>query len=134
MANTALKKIVTRAKQLQKKHPASKWTSLIKKAGAEYRNGSLGSAVTRQTGTSNKKADLQRKAKKPGKRKSASGRVYTERRKNRSDKPGMLTGMKAAVKQKLADACLRYELADTVKATKKAQADKVKYRKILKAL
>lgn len=38
-----------------------------------------------QTGRSNKRYDDRRKAKLPGKRVSASGRVYYERRKNRSD-------------------------------------------------
>jgi len=34
------------------------------------------------------KQDRQLKAKAPGKRKSASGKTYTERRRNRSDKKG----------------------------------------------
>ena len=46
----------------------------------------------KQTGTSNKAKDLQRKAKAPGKRTSAKGKVYTETRKNRSDKPGTMLG------------------------------------------
>jgi hypothetical protein len=104
MANTALKKITTRAKQLQKKHPGSKWTSLIKKAGAEYRSGKLGAArhkkspkrkQNRQTGTSNKFYDKSHRAKPPGKRRSATGKTYYERRKNRSDMPGQLTGVTA---------------------------------------
>ncbi|OYT54355.1 MAG: hypothetical protein B6U72_03030 [Candidatus Altiarchaeales archaeon ex4484_2] len=33
-------------------------------------------------------ADLKRKAKAPGRRKSKTGKRYYERRKNRSDKPG----------------------------------------------
>jgi hypothetical protein len=47
---------------------------------------------SRQTGTSNKVKDEKRKALAPGKRKSATGKSYTERRANRSDKPGSLTG------------------------------------------
>ena len=39
-----------------------------------------------QTGSSNRASDKQRKAKAPGKRISATGRPYTERRANRSDK------------------------------------------------
>lgn len=39
----------------------------------------------RLTGGSNKKVDSKRLAKQPGKRKSASGKVYTERRANRAD-------------------------------------------------
>ena len=48
----------------------------------------------KQTGTSNKAKDLQRKAKAPGKRTSAKGKVYTETRKNSTDKPGTLLGQK----------------------------------------
>lgn len=43
---------------------------------------------TRQTGSSNLAKDKQRKAQGPGKRKSASGGVYYEYRRNRTDKPG----------------------------------------------
>ena len=42
-------------------------------------------ASNRQTGTSHTKRDAARKAMQPGKRRSASGRVYHENRKNRSD-------------------------------------------------
>lgn len=48
---------------------------------------------TRQTGSSNKNKDEMKKAKAPGKRKSASGKTYYERRANRSDKPGSLLGI-----------------------------------------
>lgn len=47
----------------------------------------------RQRGRSNILKDKRRKAMQPGKRTSASGSVYYERRKNRSDKPGSLTGI-----------------------------------------
>ncbi len=40
----------------------------------------------RQTGRSNTASDKKRTAKKPGKRVSKSGKTYTERRANRSDK------------------------------------------------
>jgi|694.fasta_scaffold36324_13 hypothetical protein len=43
---------------------------------------------TRQTGSSNLAKDKQRKSQAPGKRKSASGGVYYEYRRNRTDKPG----------------------------------------------
>lgn len=46
-----------------------------------------------QTGRSNRKADSQKKAKPPGKRRSKGGSIYYERRKNRSDKPGTLLGV-----------------------------------------
>ncbi len=41
-----------------------------------------------QTGTSNKKRDIVRKALAPGKRISKNGNTYWESRANRSDKPG----------------------------------------------
>jgi hypothetical protein len=49
---------------------------------------------TRQTGSSSTARDRARKALAPGRRVSKTGRVYYERRKNRSDKPGMLAGEK----------------------------------------
>lgn len=42
-------------------------------------------ATYKQTGTSSTNRDKKRKAMQPGKRRSASGRIYTETRKNRSD-------------------------------------------------
>jgi len=45
-------------------------------------------AKNRQTGTSVRKIDARRRALPPGKRRSASGRVYYEYRKNRTDKKG----------------------------------------------
>ncbi|HQP71636.1 MAG TPA: hypothetical protein PLP90_03090, partial [Methanoculleus sp.] len=45
-------------------------------------------ATNRQTGRSNLTRDRQRKAMLPGKRRSASGRIYYETRKNRSDLRG----------------------------------------------
>jgi hypothetical protein len=49
---------------------------------------------TRQTGSSSTARDRARKALPPGRRVSATGRVYYERRKNRSDKAGQLMGEK----------------------------------------
>lgn len=69
---TAAKKTSTPKKKSAAK-PAAKKTSTTKKVKAY------------QTGRSNLKMDEKRKAKLPGKRKSASGRTYYERRKNRSD-------------------------------------------------
>jgi hypothetical protein len=48
-------------------------------------------ASHKQTGTSHAKRDSARKAMQPGKRRSASGRVYTETQKNRSDLRGRRT-------------------------------------------
>ncbi len=136
----ALKKIRARAKQLQKKHPNAKWTSLIKSASKDYRAGKLGTIKKdhkRQTGSSNKHYDQQRSARPPGARKPRGGKkvTYYERRKNRSDKPGSLTGgLKHQAEQKFAAACLRYEKATTISATKAAQADKNKWRKVMRSL
>lgn len=137
MANIALKKITTRAKGIRKGQPGKSWKAAIKQASREYNNGSIGKvkkSSSRQTGTSNKRSDAQRKSKPPGKRKSKSGKVYYERRKNRTDKPGSMTGFKQVAKDHLAKALLQYELADTIKATKTAQKQKTKWRKVLKAL
>lgn len=49
---------------------------------------------TRQTGTTNLSRDLRKRALAPGRRVSGSGKVYYERRANRSDKPGQLAGEK----------------------------------------
>ena len=45
-------------------------------------------ATYKQTGTSSTVRDKKRKAMQPGKRQSASGRIYYEYRKNRSDLRG----------------------------------------------
>ena len=44
------------------------------------------------------------------------------------------TDVKAHIKQQLGKACIDYEMATTVKATKDAQKRKLKYRKVLKSL
>lgn len=49
---------------------------------------------TKQTGKSDTARDFVRYAKAPGKRTSAKGKTYYERRANRSDKPGQLLGQK----------------------------------------
>lgn len=48
-----------------------------------------------QYGSSDRLSDERKKATPPGKRTSASGRVYYEYRKNRTDAPGSLTGLKS---------------------------------------
>lgn len=79
-AKSKAKKSATKKKSGTKKK-ATKLPSLFDKS------------TSRQTGTSNKVKDAKRKALAPGKRKSATGKSYTERRANRSDKPGSLTGI-----------------------------------------
>lgn len=99
----ALKKISDRAKQLRRKNSRLTQKAAIKKAAQEYRAGKLGKVPkkkapakrkkpVRQSGGSDRFRDIQRKAKPPGTRRSKTGRKYFERRKNRSDAPGKLTG------------------------------------------
>jgi hypothetical protein len=111
---TTLQKITDKARSIRKKNepwisavkraskivmaslsPSSKKT--VKKVGAVRKKKAAKKKVsTRQTGSSNNFYDRMVKAKPPGKRivKHAGGKksVYYERRKNRSDKPGKLTG------------------------------------------
>lgn len=105
MSKTALQQITAKAKQLRKDHPKKKWTDLVKQASTELRKaGKIGAvkpySKVRQTGSTNLREDLKRKAKPPGKRvvKHPGGKatVYYERRKNRSDKPGSLSGVGAS--------------------------------------
>jgi hypothetical protein len=122
------------AKRIRKQNPKIKWATAVKQAGAQMRKVGSVKKPNRQTGSSNKKIDKQRTAKAPGKRKSATGKVYYERRKNRSDKPGSLAGIKQQVYNNLGSALMAYEKAGTIKATKAARVKITKYRKILKAL
>ena len=70
---------------------ARKTTKTSKKRG-QTKIGGYGrrvlKATTRQSGKSDAARDRKRKAMQPGKRRSASGRVYIETRKNRSDRKG----------------------------------------------
>lgn len=102
MAN-AIVKIGKRAKAMYNKSGNKRtYIECVKAASKEYNAGKLGTATTvgaarkkkkpYQTGTSHKAFDSMRSARAPGKRKSASGKTYYERRKNRSDMPGKLTG------------------------------------------
>jgi hypothetical protein len=85
----------TRAKAAKAKKPTAKKTA-AKKATVKKTS-------TYQTGTSNKLYDSMKKAQGPGKRVSVDGNVYYERRKNRSDMPGSLTGIGALKKTALSD-------------------------------
>lgn len=88
-----------------------------------------------QTGRSNKTADRQRKARKPGKRKSKSDSTYTERRKNRSDMPGKLTGLDKRLEQAIKKAGYIdnqiKDLRDRIRSSK-SPAVKESYRQIIK--
>lgn len=80
----APKRKTTRAKAATKRKPAAKQTTLRSRSFGRQ----VLKASTRQTGESNKKRDSARKALAPGKRRAASGGVYYEYRKNRSDVRG----------------------------------------------
>jgi hypothetical protein len=65
---------------------------MAKVRAAKKISGTKKKPAVKQRGSSNTVMDKMLKAKPPGKRKSASGKEYTEVRKNRTDKPGFLTG------------------------------------------
>jgi hypothetical protein len=91
--------ISKKAKKIRR--PGETWQSAIKRASKMVKVGSVKKAKPKksyQTGTSKKIVDERKRAKPPGKRivKTASGKhAYYERRKNRSDMPGSLTGVAA---------------------------------------
>ena len=98
-ARTKFKAVVKEAAKLRKKNPKLTQAQAVKQAFAisysKQRKGKKLGAASRQTGTSDKSRDKARKAKPPGKRKSsvyAQREFYYEYRKNRTDKPGKLTG------------------------------------------
>jgi len=129
--------IFKEAKKVQRLHPRLTWQQAIKAASKKHkkvRPAKKKKKSYRQTGTSKTSVDKTIKAKRPGKRIPASGKAYYERRRNRSDKPFSLTGIKSVIKQKLGKALLDYELASTVGATKKARKEVVKNRKLFKSL
>lgn len=91
--------IFKKAKAYSRKHPKIDWQECIQRVKGKKRKSPAKKkkkTSSRQTGTSNKKIDRERHAKHPGKRRSKTGNPYYERRANRSDKPGMLTGMSEA--------------------------------------
>jgi len=73
---------------------STKKASTTKKKVGQTKIGAYGrrvlKATNKQTGTSDIKRDraIKKRAMQPGKRRSASGRIYTETRKNRSDLRG----------------------------------------------
>jgi hypothetical protein len=116
--SSVIEKISKRAKQIRAKKPGMKWQSAIKQASKELRGKAPKKKAAKkrkvsshQTGKSSTLHDERFAAKAPGKRivKTAKGsHVYYERRKNRSDKPGSLSGitasrLKSELKQRLED-------------------------------
>ncbi len=129
-----ISRIATRAKAIRKKSPGKKWQTCIKEASKELKGTGkkkkatgrqtirrkVGATKYRQTGTSNRKNDKERRAKAPGKRKSGNGTFYYERRKNRSDVPGTLMGVKKSALSSLANGLLARDQAHTLKQHKAA--------------
>ncbi len=142
MANTKITRAVKKAKALYKTGKYKTFADAVKSAYKKI--GSTSSPKKKaakpvkiyQRGSSNKKRDEERKAKAPGKRTSATGRQYTERRKNRSDMPGQMTGTVSGAKSfiakwhkdMLAKALLKKELA-TTKRDRKQWATKASHLK-----
>jgi hypothetical protein len=79
-----------RVKSYERTVPKKKSTT--KKKSGQTKIGAYGRRVLKarstQTGTSSTARDKKRRAMQPGKRRSASGRIYYEYRKNRSDLRG----------------------------------------------
>ena len=69
-----------------------------------------------------------RKAKSPGKRVSASGGVYYERRKNRSDMPGSLTGVNSDILKKYTETLNNIEKLEKTLLRNKETAKKFPYK------
>jgi hypothetical protein len=164
---TALQKITKEAKSIRAKNKKIAWKDAIKKASENLRRaGKIGATkktkspartkktVKRsakapakksvyQTGASSRKYDLMKSALPPGKRKSASGKTYYERRKNRSDIPGKLTGVSSAklidaLKEKLAEslgeAYVKRDMAKTKREKNNYQKDISSLRSKLRKL
>lgn len=148
-----VQQISRHAKRTRKK--GESWLSAIKRSSRELKGKStprkktarrkVGAAKkkasNRQTGSSVKFYDEQHRAKKPGKRRSASGKIYYERRKNRSDRPGTLTGigamkskLKSHYENQLAGGLLARDKATTLKQHKAAVKKISSARKALNGL
>lgn len=126
--------IFKEAKKVQRLHPSWDWQHCIQVASKRHKKvGAVKRSKNRQTGSSNKAADKKRSARPPGPRVPAGGRkvTYTERRKNRSDVPGTLTGMSTG--RLLAEAKRRIREDIDKKVVKKFHAstkrDRKKYQK-----
>lgn len=128
--------IFKEAKKVQRKHPSWQWQDCIQfasKHNKPKKKRTVGSAKkkNRQTGSSNRKKDRELNARPPGARIPRGGKkvTYYERRKNRSDKPGSLTGisvskMKSEIKSRLEDT-LGKQMVKKLLAKKKMAKNKI---------
>lgn len=139
--NSALKKITTKAKALYKK--GGSWKAAIKKASAAYRSGSLGATKFIEHGE--KKSTPAKKVYRV--KRSAKGRfkgyskvglipgtasMTTVNGISAGSIGAMKSAIKANVKQKLANALLRKDLATTKRDKKRIGKDVTAYRRELK--
>ncbi len=106
--------IFKEAKKVQRMHKSWDWQKCIQVASRRHKKVAAPKKKkknpNRQTGSSNASVDKRIRARKPGARIPAGGDhvTYYERRKNRSDVPGTLTGvsdatLKSALKDRLKD-------------------------------
>lgn len=150
--STVLKKITTRAKQIYKKGKAGiSWVAAIKRASVQIKSAGpkrkRSRAVKRRRriggiirnpkllsasfGKGPTITDTRKMVTAPTV--SGIGRV-TRRKAARKPAKSVAVRYKAEVKTKLANALLAHDLAKTVKATKKAQKQKIKFRRLLRVL
>lgn len=124
--------IFKEAKKIQRAHPRMNWQQAIQKASKQHK----------KVGTA-KKVSAVKFIERGEKRSTPSKKIYRVARSKDGTYKGAkrvngVTGTKHSVKkvieQKLGKACLDYELATTIKATKEAQSRKVKYRKLLRSI
>jgi hypothetical protein len=87
-----------------------------------------------QTGSSNKLYDSMRKAQGPGKRVSATGGVYYERRKNRSDMPGSILGIGALKKSAISECTNKLGTLHAKKLMEPTKRGKAKLQKEITAV
>lgn len=87
-----------------------------------------------QTGSSNKLYDSRKKAQGPGKRVSASGNVYYERRKNRSDMPGSILGIGALKKSAISECTNKLGTLHAKKLMEPTKRGKAKLQKEITAV
>jgi hypothetical protein len=126
-AKNKFKAAVKKAKSLYKTGRYKRFSDAVK---AAYKTIGHVKKEYRQTGTSNSQIDKKRKAKAPGKRvvkhKGSKSTVYYERRKNRTDKPGSLSGAKALIRNSLKE---RLKTLLYLKETSKLKGLKKQYAK-----
>lgn len=127
--------IFKEAKKVQRMHKKWDWQKCIQVASKRHKKSGTtrkkkNKANYRQTGKSNAAVDKRIKARRPGARIPAGGDqvTYYERRKNRSDVPGTLTGvsdatlksaLKDRLKQRLGKKLVKQKLSTKVREKKK---------------